>query len=170
MDFDDAHYKKYRLAPGDVLVSEGQSPELLGQSAIFRGFSTELCFQKTLHRFRPLPWSVSPEFAQIVFRAHMRNGVFRRLGSITTNIAHLTLEKFKSAPFPLPPLAEQNRIVAEVERRLSTAEEIEIQVNANLRRTEGLRQAILKGEFEGKLENIRAVSRSTGPPKRSVTT
>ncbi len=34
---------------------------------------------------------------------------------------------------PLPPLAEQTRIVAEVERRMSVVEELESVVTANLR-------------------------------------
>jgi len=148
MDFDDAHFAKYRLVPGDVLVSEGQSPELLGQSAIFRGHDEPLCFQKTLHRFRALPGVTTPEFAQIVFRAHVRSGLFRRLGSITTNIGHLTLEKFKAAPFPLPPLDEQHRIVAEVDRRLSIVREVEAEVDANLKRAQALRQAILARAFK----------------------
>ncbi|MBX3599234.1 MAG: restriction endonuclease subunit S [Rubrivivax sp.] len=147
MDFDEAHFAKYRLAPGDILVSEGQSPELLGQSAIFRGYDEPLCFQKTLHRFRADPEVTTPEFAQIVFRSHVRSGVFRRLGSITTNIGHLTLEKFKAAPFPLPPLDEQHRIVAEVDRRLSIVREVVAEVDANLKRAQALRQAVLARAF-----------------------
>lgn len=147
MDFDEKHSQKYRLEVGDILVSEGQSPELLGQSAIFHGHSEPLCFQKTLHRFRADPAVTTPEFAQIVFRSHVRSGVFRKLGSITTNIGHLTLEKFKVAPFPLPPLAEQRQIVAEVERRLSIARGVEAQVEANLKRAQSLRQAVLDKAF-----------------------
>jgi len=149
MDFDGAHFRKYRLEPGDILVSEGQSPELLGQSAIFRGYDEPLCFQKTLHRFRADPEMTTPEFAQIVFRSHVRSGVFRRLGSITTNIGHLTLEKFKAAPFPLPQLEEQHRIVAEVDRRLSIVREVEAEVDANLERAQALRQAVLARAFGG---------------------
>ncbi len=151
MDFDEAHFAKYRLIPGDILVSEGQSPELVGQSAIFRGGIENLCFQKTLHRFRPMPEGPSSEFAQLVFRTHVKSGVFRRVASITTNIAHLTLEKFKAAPFPLPPRAEQLRIVAEIERRLSIVAKLEGVVRTNLEWAIRLRQAILKRAFEGGL-------------------
>jgi type I restriction enzyme, S subunit len=147
MDFDDSHFAKYRLTPGDILVSEGQSPELLGQSAIFRGHAEPLCFQKTLHRFRARPGITTTEFAQIVFRAHVKSGVFRRIGSVTTNIGHLTLEKFRAAPFPLPPLAKQHRIVAEVDRRLSIVREVEAEVDANLKRAQALRQAVLSRVF-----------------------
>ena len=52
---------------------------------------------------------------------------------------------------PLPPSAEQHRIVAEVERRLSIAEQAEATIEAALTRAERLRQAILKRAFEGKL-------------------
>ena len=51
----------------------------------------------------------------------------------------------------LPPLAEQSRIVAEVERRLSVVEEMEATVEANLQRAGRLRQSILQKAFEGKL-------------------
>jgi type I restriction enzyme S subunit len=54
-------------------------------------------------------------------------------------------------PIVLPPLAEQHRIVAEVERRLSVIDELEGVAEATLKRAERLRQAILKRAFEGKL-------------------
>ena len=51
----------------------------------------------------------------------------------------------------LPPLPEQRRIVAEVERRLSVVARAEAAVEANLARAERLRQSILKQAFSGKL-------------------
>jgi type I restriction enzyme S subunit len=51
----------------------------------------------------------------------------------------------------LPPLAEQERIVVEVERRLSIIDELKSQLEADLSRAERLRQSILKRAFEGKL-------------------
>ena len=51
----------------------------------------------------------------------------------------------------IPPLAEQGRIVTEVERRLSIVQELEQTIKANLKRAGRLRQAILKRAFEGKL-------------------
>ena len=52
---------------------------------------------------------------------------------------------------PVPPLPEQHRIVAEVERRLSVVAEVEATVAANLARAGRLRQAVLKRAFEGRL-------------------
>ncbi|HEU0049689.1 MAG TPA: hypothetical protein VFQ43_19030 [Nitrososphaera sp.] len=48
-------------------------------------------------------------------------------------------------------LAEQTRIVAEVERRLSVVEELEVVVSANLQPATRLRQSILQKAFTGRL-------------------
>jgi type I restriction enzyme, S subunit len=63
----------------------------------------------------------------------------------------INTEQLLGMPVALPPLAEQQRIVAEIERRLSVVAEVEAAVTANLKRAERLRQAILKRAFEGKL-------------------
>jgi type I restriction enzyme S subunit len=63
----------------------------------------------------------------------------------------LSLEQVRSLPIALPPLAEQTRIVAEVERRLSVVEELETVVTANLQRATRLRQSILQKAFTGEL-------------------
>jgi type I restriction enzyme, S subunit len=63
----------------------------------------------------------------------------------------LNLEDVRASKVALPPLAEQRRIVAEVEQRLSVVQEVETAVQANLRRAGRLRQAILKRAFEGRL-------------------
>ncbi len=59
----------------------------------------------------------------------------------------------KGINVPLPPLAEQTRIVAEVERRLSVVEELESVVTANLQRASRLRQSILQKAFTGELNS-----------------
>ena len=53
---------------------------------------------------------------------------------------------------PLPSsLEEQNRIVEEIESRLSVADKMEESINQSLLQAEALRQSILKKAFEGKL-------------------
>jgi type I restriction enzyme S subunit len=65
--------------------------------------------------------------------------------------ANFSLEDIKQMPVPVPSLAEQTRIVAEVERRLSVVEELEAVVAANLQRAARLRQSILQKAFAGEL-------------------
>ncbi len=71
----------------------------------------------------------------------------------TRGIAYtgINIAALKQLPIPVPPFAEQMEIEAEVERRLSIVDEIEAQVEANLKRAARLRQGILKRAFEGRL-------------------
>jgi len=64
---------------------------------------------------------------------------------------NINLDVLQKVAIPLPPLAEQTRIVAEVERRLSVVEELESVVSENLQRATRLRQSILQKAFTGEL-------------------
>jgi len=87
-----------------------------------------------------LGWIQSPECQTWIQRA-----------SGSSAQAHLYIKNTKKMLVALPPLAEQARIVSEVERRLSVAEELEAAVAANLLRATRLRQAILQEAFTGEL-------------------
>jgi type I restriction enzyme S subunit len=55
---------------------------------------------------------------------------------------------------PVPPLAEQARIVAEVKRRLTTAAQLATTVEINLKRAKRLKQTILAQAFSGRLNGF----------------
>ena len=100
-------------------------------------------------RFRP----VDEKMTSYIFMALNTHGFVRHLlgGQTGTQLPHISGDGIQSFPIALPPLAEQSRIVAEVERRLSVVEEMEATVEANLQRATRLRQSILQKAFEGKL-------------------
>ena len=154
MDFAPDDFAKYHLKPGDLLLNEGQSPELLGRPAIYRGEIPDACFTNTLIRFQAVE-GLSVEFALLVSRHNMHAGRFIEEGTITTNIAHLSLGRLATIEFPLPPSAEQDRIVAEVDRYFSLVRNLESQVDANLARAERMRQGLLCAAFGGAYERER---------------
>ncbi len=69
----------------------------------------------------------------------------------STGRRKLTQRGLMTAPFLLPPLIEQEQIVAEVERRLSVIDELEATVKANLTGSDRLRQSVLSQAFSGRL-------------------
>lgn len=69
--------------------------------------------------------------------------------SVGSGVKHLRVGDVERLPIPLPPLAEQHRIVAEADRRLSLIRTAEAQVTANLARARRLRQSILQASFVG---------------------
>ncbi|MCL4872356.1 MAG: restriction endonuclease subunit S, partial [Anaerolineae bacterium] len=150
MNFSPQEYETYRLEYGDILLNEGQSLELVGRPAIYRNEVPGACFQNTLVRYRAYE-GILNKFSLIVFLAYLNTGRFQKIAKWTTNIAHLGASRFAELEFPLPPLAEQKRIVAEVERRLSVVAATEQAIATNLARAERLRQSILHRAFTGQL-------------------
>jgi type I restriction enzyme S subunit len=84
----------------------------------------------------------------------LKSNIFRRyVDGLNTGslIQHMFTSQLEEFAFPLSPLAEQEQIVAEIERRHSVVAAAEAQVEAALKRAERLRQAILQQAFAGKL-------------------
>ena len=63
----------------------------------------------------------------------------------------LSMGSIRMIPIAIPVLSEQQRIVTEVDRRLSLVREVETQVDANMKRAERLRQSILSKAYAGLL-------------------
>jgi type I restriction enzyme, S subunit len=89
-----------------------------------------------------LAWFLTaPEGGQKQFHALQRGATKAGLG----------LDDIRSVNVPLPPLREQQRIVQEIERRLSIASDLENSMTVKDVRIQRLRQSILKWAFEGRL-------------------
>ncbi|MCG7590015.1 MULTISPECIES: restriction endonuclease subunit S [unclassified Halomonas] len=114
MNFTEAEKNTFSLFPGDVLLNEGQSRELVGRPAVYQGEVPGACFQNTLLRFRAYD-GVIPEYANKVFLAYLHNGRFQNAATQTTNIAHLSAGRLSPIEFPLPPQNEQKRIIEKVD-------------------------------------------------------
>lgn len=68
-----------------------------------------------------------------------------------TAIKRIILKKLKSAKIVLPPLDTQERIVSEIDSRLSICDKLEETIYTCLQQTEVLKQSIFQRAFEGKL-------------------
>jgi type I restriction enzyme S subunit len=150
MNFTPEEFEVYRLITGDILLNEGQSPELVGRPAMFRNELPEVAFQKTLIRFRAHP-GMSPGFSLLVFRHYFRSGRFTAVARASTNIAHLGAARFADLEFPVPPLWEQERIVAEAHNLLSTADDVSERIRAVLDWAQRWRLLMLRTAFRGEL-------------------
>jgi type I restriction enzyme, S subunit len=152
MDFDDDEWEFFRLRDGDLLVCEGGE---VGRAAIWRGGSG-VAFQKALHRIRPAP-GVLPEYLRYAFDWMASTNAFARYVTGST-INHLPQEDLRRLPIPLPPTAEQARIVDALEAHFSRLENLESLIQTLVGRIErrggrigALRRATLDQAFNGAL-------------------
>jgi type I restriction enzyme S subunit len=142
----DSEGTRTRVAAGDILISitadvgmVGLVPEDFEEAYINQHVALARPFFRNTSLF--LAWFLASKSGQIQFKELQRGATKVGLG----------LDDIKAVDVPLPPILEQNAILAEVERRLSIVAGAETQVDANLRRADRLRQSILKQAFSGQL-------------------
>ena len=145
----DVDVSKTLLERGDLLFNRTNSAELVGKCAVFKGTPSPACFASYLIRVTFI--RIVPKLASAYINSQYGRRYIGQVRSQQVGQANVNGTKLAAMPIPLPPLAEQRRIVAEVERRLSAIHQAESAVEANLARAERLRQSILKQAFSGKL-------------------
>ena len=142
----------YFIDNGDILFTRyNGSLELLGVAGLVRGCTLPTLHPDKLIRVKTVlaePLSLYIELASNVgsSRAYLESKARTTAGQ--TGISGSDIRQI---PIPLPSLTEQEQIVAEVERHLSLINQLEITIEANLKRAERLRQSILREAFAGRL-------------------
>jgi type I restriction enzyme S subunit len=105
MSFSGSEREKFSLRCGDILACEGRH---VGKSAIWRDEIPGACYQKALHRLRPLKDDV-PEYLLHCLSYYSITGRFVAETGETT-IPHLPAERLRAMLFPFPPRQEQIQI------------------------------------------------------------
>jgi len=98
--------------------------------------------------------TVSSSISKAFCFYYFKSLVFKkRLDSIMNSTAQpaFNVSAFKALPIPVSSFAEQQKIVAEIDRHFSIADEVEQTIERSLKEADRLRQSILKKAFEGKL-------------------
>ena len=144
-----AEFPALLLAKGDLLFNRTNSAELVGKTAVYRGTPTPCSFASYLIRVR-LNENYNPGFLSYYINSVYGRSWIAQVISQQVGQANVNGTKLQALDVPFPPLAEQERIVTDVESRLSVIEELEAAAEADLNRAAGLRQSILGRAFSGR--------------------
>jgi type I restriction enzyme, S subunit len=138
--------EKYRARPKDVLITVMAT---VGRVCVLPENIEPAVITKHVYRITVDRAVALPEYVGIALRgaSEVRAQLFASVQGQTRPGLNGTL--IKRIRVPIPPLAEQHRIVAEVDRRLSIVREVGAEVDANLKRAQALRQAVLHKAFGG---------------------
>jgi restriction endonuclease S subunit len=114
----EATISKLRLQPGDVLLNEGGDRDKLGRGWVWEGQIENCIHQNHVFRARLAERTLHPKLLAW-FANECAREWFDRNGKQSVNLASISLSKIKQLPLPIPPLAEQRRIIATLEDHLS---------------------------------------------------
>ncbi len=147
MPFTEQELERCIAQKGDLLVCEGGD---CGRAAIWN-YDEKVCIQNHVHRIRPYK-EVSIEYFYYLFYLYKFTG---RLKGHGVAIQGLSSEAIHKVLCPLPPLAEQKRIVAQIEELLPYLDRYEKAWNRleefNRRFPADMQKSILQMAIQGKL-------------------
>ena len=147
MHFTENEIEKCTVRKGDLLVLEGGE---IGRAAIW-DFDFPMRIQNHIHRLRSF-FSLVTEYFYYIFYQYKNNGMISGKGIAIQGLSANTLHVLK---VPLPPLAEQKRIVAKIEELLPLIDRYEKAWSRleefNRRFPADMQKSLLQMAIQGKL-------------------
>jgi type I restriction enzyme, S subunit len=120
----------YKLEVGDLVVNRVNSRELVGKAALFQEIEEPLIYEAMNIRVRLFHKQNLPAYVNLLFRTDGVRAIFQGDAKQASGQASVSQPQVASVPVPLPPLAEQKRIVAKVDSLLSLCDALEAKLKA----------------------------------------
>lgn len=115
IDVPDSELAAYRLEPGDILFVEGNGSRAeLGRVGKWSGEIADCVHQNHLIKVRLDQAKLLPDYAMTWFNSEIGRSHFFRAAKTSSGLGTINSNEVRNAPIPLPPLAIQKKLVAEV--------------------------------------------------------
>jgi type I restriction enzyme S subunit len=139
MRFTEDEEERFSAIYGDLIICEGGEP---GRAAIWKG-EQPIKIQKAVHRVRTNKQALQSEY---LYYCLLTDATSKRLNEYFTGggIQHFTGKSLSKYAIPLPPLAEQERIVAKLEKLMKFCDELEANIRQGIANADQLLQTALK--------------------------
>jgi len=138
------------LSVGDIMVSTANSKALVGKSCLVSDVPYECAFGAFVTVIRSSPQTL-PAWISHAIRTNQAKQFFYEKSSHTTNISNLKISALLEMPIPLPPLAEQKRLVSALNAKMAATEQALSAAEAELAAIEALPGALLRRAFNGEV-------------------
>ena len=140
--------ERYCLNPGDLLFNRTNSSEKVGKVSIFRG-KKPCIYAGYLVRFRPV--RSDSEFINYMMNSRYQWEFCQSVKTDAVNQSNISASKFIQFLVPLPPLAEQKRIVAKIKELFMVADLLDATTNNLMNTSKQIDKKILDLAIRGKL-------------------
>ena len=142
----------YRLETGDLLmIRSNGSVSIVGKCALVSPPDTAYLYAGYLIRLRPLQPLVQPAYLAQLLSSHELRKQIEYKAKSTSGVNNINSGEIQSLVLPICGLTEQKLILAELESKLSEADQLDQTLATALQQADALRQSILKKAFCGQL-------------------
>lgn len=137
---------------GDLLFTRlNGTIEYVGNCAlVVKGFQKNLMYPDRLYCARVIDESYS-KYIELIFQAPYVRKIIEKKAKSTAGHKRISIPDIRELTIPVPPSHEAQKIVSEIESRLSVCDKLEESIAQSLGQAEAVRQSILKKAFEGRL-------------------
>lgn len=131
------------LNDGDILVQRGNTIEYVGVAAIYRGEPNRFIYPDLMMKIR-VSSELDLRYVHLAMSQDAARDFLRARASGTSGtMPKINQTTLKYLPLPIPPAAEQHRIVAKVDELMLLCDELEAQINT----TATTRRQLLEATF-----------------------
>jgi type I restriction enzyme S subunit len=146
----DDERERYSLQKGDFLFNTRNSFELVGKTAVFDLDEKDWLFNNNLMRVRFKP-EIDSFFVLFAFHSDEVASQLESFKSNTTSVCAIYDRQFVEIKIPVPPLAGQRRIAAQLSSQMASAERLRQMLADQLDAINKLPAALLRRAFNGEL-------------------
>lgn len=113
--------RKFALAPGDLVMTEGGDPDKLGRAAVWNGELAYCAHQNHVFRVRPRTEVVLTDYLREIVGSAYGKAYFISVAKRTTGIASINKSQLGDFPVPVPPVSRQALYAETIQRFRETA-------------------------------------------------
>lgn len=112
----DEEIQRYRLLPGDLLLTEGGDPDKLGRGTLWNGEINECIHQNHIFRVRLTVDYIDAKYLNWLVGSVRGKRYFLKSAKQTTGIASINMAQLRNFPLLLPPMSLQQEFAIRLQK------------------------------------------------------
>lgn len=128
VEVDSNELNQFSLEPGDLLVNRVNSKELVGKTAIIPEYHEELVFESMNMRLKPYKRFIQSKYLNLLMQSNLIKETIFSFAKEAISQASINQTQISLLLTPLPPQAEQHRIVAKVDELMVLCDQLKTRI------------------------------------------
>ena len=136
--------EKFTVVERDLLITEGGDWDKVGRTAIWRGELSLVAHQNHVFKARLIFEEQNELWLEKYLNSFIAREYFANSSKQTTNLASINKTQLRGCIVPIPPLAEQHRIVAKIDELMALCDQLKATLTQSQQQSEKLIDAMFQ--------------------------